>query len=145
MNANDFACPPAEEGFFPHSENCEMYYGCYNHIRTLHICTGQLLFDLEYRGCNWPEMTNCQDRIRPSDYPNTRTPPPAGEPTTAKPFECPQIHEDKRYPDPSDCSSYYRCVHQISYHYKCAPPLVFDDIYRACEYKENVNCGKRGK
>ncbi|ODM90243.1 putative chitinase 3 [Orchesella cincta] len=141
-----FECP-GEQGFYPHPENCELYYGCWDFQPTLRHCQSRQLFDMKYRGCNWPELTDCQDRIRPEGYPNTKTPPPPpavdNGGVTNRPVDCPLELDDGMFPDSGDCNSYYRCVYGNSYHYKCAPPLVFNENIGACDYLSNVNCGNR--
>ncbi|CAL8144951.1 unnamed protein product [Orchesella dallaii] len=144
-NEYDFKCP-GEQGFYPHPEKCEVYYGCWDFRPSLRHCPSRQLFDLKYMGCNWPELTDCQDRIRPEGYPNTKTPPPPTEGqggVTAKPINCPLDLDDGMFPDPSDCTAYYRCVYGTSYHYKCAPPLGFNENISACDYLSNVSCGSR--
>ncbi len=60
----DFVCPGY--GIWPHPVQCELYYTCYFTEPTyLWKCSGTLLFDLRYDGCNYPELTDCGDRIRP--------------------------------------------------------------------------------
>lgn len=101
---------------------------------------------MKYHGCNWPELTDCQDRVRPEGAPNTKTPPPdAGGVgvSTSKPFNCPPDVEDAMFPDPEDCASYYRCVYGTSYHYNCPDSLVFNPNIGACDYEKNVVCGSR--
>ncbi|CAL8144543.1 unnamed protein product [Orchesella dallaii] len=140
-DASGFVCP-GERGFYPHPENCELYYGCWDYIPTLVQCPGQQLFDLRYHGCNWPELTDCGNRTRPEGYPPTTTPPPV-EQSTVKPYPCPGDVADGLYPDSEDCSSYYRCVHGVSYHYTCANPLLFNIKSEECDFRSNVDCGSR--
>lgn len=65
LGVSDFKCPTGYT-VYPHPQQCELYYTCYNTQPTyLYQCRGNLLFDLVYDGCNWPEQTYCGNRTRP--------------------------------------------------------------------------------
>lgn len=65
LGVSDFQCPPGHS-IYPHPQQCELYYTCYNTEPTyLWQCRSNLLFDLVYDGCNWPEQTYCGNRTRP--------------------------------------------------------------------------------
>jgi len=65
LGVSDFKCPPGYV-IYPHPQQCELYYTCYNTEPTyLWQCRSNLLFDLVYDGCNWPEQTYCGNRTRP--------------------------------------------------------------------------------
>lgn len=62
----DFNCPGL--GVWPHPVLCEQYYTCYyNEPTYLWRCSGNSLFDIAHYGCNYPELTDCGDRISPDD------------------------------------------------------------------------------
>lgn len=61
----NFKCPQTN-GVFPHPTNCELYYQCWeNTITTLWQCRDNYLFDLTYDGCNFPQLTDCGERVPP--------------------------------------------------------------------------------
>lgn len=65
LGPSDFQCPTGKT-ISPHPEKCEQYYTCYGGQPTyLWQCRDNLLFDLVYDGCNWPEQTYCGNRTRP--------------------------------------------------------------------------------
>lgn len=65
LGVSDFKCPTGHS-IYPHPQRCELYYTCYNTEPTyLWQCRSNLLFDLVYNGCNWPEQTYCGNRTRP--------------------------------------------------------------------------------
>jgi len=60
-----FKCPETN-GVFPHPTNCELYYQCWeNTVTTLWQCRENYLFDLTYNGCNFPQLTDCGERVPP--------------------------------------------------------------------------------
>jgi hypothetical protein len=60
-----FQCPPGTP-VAPHPEKCELYYTCYPGLPvTLWQCYSNYLFDLTYSGCNYPQVTDCEDRRSP--------------------------------------------------------------------------------
>lgn len=71
----NFTCP--DDGAFANEEKCEYYWICSNGEASLLHCQLDFLFDLVYMGCNYPELTHCQDRERPPHYPGTTYPPPS--------------------------------------------------------------------
>ena len=52
----DYECDEEENGAFPHEEDCDKYYDCYNGVATLFVCTDIMLFDLTYDGCNYAQV-----------------------------------------------------------------------------------------
>ena len=74
LGASDFKCPNGAS-IYPHPE-CDKYYTCYTgQSAFLWQCSNDLLFDLVYNGCNYPDQTYCGDRTRPNGNPITTTTP----------------------------------------------------------------------
>ncbi|CAG7822498.1 unnamed protein product, partial [Allacma fusca] len=109
LGKGNFSC--TDNGAYPHEELCEYYYDCWEGQATLCRCTDELLFDLVYDGCNYPEQVDCGDRVRPGTGP---TPPPkastqpgTGPTQPGGDFVCPK--DEGLFPNPKDCSTYYQC------------------------------------
>jgi len=129
-------------GAFPHPIHCEYYYLCSEGVDTLVKCQRNYLFDLKYMGCNYPELTDCQERERPPGYPGTTTPPtPTGEPGTPPPGVCDK--GDGFYANPLDCAGFYQCLDDIAYQYCCPFPLRYNVDLEVCDFQINVVCGDR--
>lgn len=61
----DFECP--SYGTHQHPLYCDWYYTCYyEESAYLWECRGDLLFQSSDGKCNYPELTDCGDRIRPN-------------------------------------------------------------------------------
>lgn len=161
----NFTC--STNGVFPHESLCEYYYTCYEETQRLDKCSGELLFDLRYNGCNYPELTYCDNRERPPGAPGTITPPDwtttsggtqptttTGEPgtgptdetttrgtTTAPPgeFQCPE--PDGNFADPLDCAGFYSCIGNVVIgHQFCPDGLYFNPVINNCDFPWNVDC-----
>ena len=62
LGVTDFKCPPGYS-IYP-AADCNKYYTCYGGQPVyLWQCRDNLLFDLTYNGCNYPEYTNCNNRF----------------------------------------------------------------------------------
>ncbi|XP_068207718.1 uncharacterized protein [Palaemon carinicauda] len=48
------------------------------------------------------------------------------------------------YPDPYDCSSYCECSDGIAWKFYCAPPTLYDETLKICNWEHLVDCGDRG-
>uniref|UniRef100_A0A0P6FQI5 Uncharacterized protein n=1 Tax=Daphnia magna TaxID=35525 RepID=A0A0P6FQI5_9CRUS len=139
-----FQCPP-NTPIAPHPERCELYYTCYaGYPVTLWQCYSDYLFDLRYSGCNFPYDTDCGDRLRPGQTPQTTT----STTTTTKPtpepnvpaFTCPS--DGGFYPIDSDgCyRHYYACVQGVAYVMLCPLDDLFDPVTFTCEPPNDVSC-----
>jgi len=151
-----YTCPQPG-GAFPHDENCELYYLCVEDVPSLEICPVDQLFDTVWAGCNWAELVDCGDRIRPNGTvtakPTTTTKSPGTGPTEAPgtgptnappgDFECPEFAGI--FPDPADCSAFYLCDNYVGNQNFCQSPLLFNDIAQVCDFPANVDCGSRPK
>jgi len=140
----DYKCDPEVDGAFPHETDCDKFYDCWKGNASLGVCTENMLFDLTYSGCNWPQYTECQDRSRPTGLPV----PSTTTSTTRRPgvtdgpeFQCPS--PDGLFADPADCSSYYQCSGSTAYHQACSFSLYFREDLTVCDYPANVDCGTR--
>lgn len=90
LGPSDYKCPDGVN-VAPHEEYCHLYYICGTDKEThLYSCDGNMLFDLAYNGCNYPELVNCGSRLPP--------------------FTCPEIDGDYAL-SPYACDArYYTCV-----------------------------------
>jgi hypothetical protein len=131
-----------DSGAFPHPTYCEYYYDCTNGVDTLIKCPRNFLFDLQYFGCNYPELTHCQERDRPEGVPGTINPPIVTG-GTPPPGVCGDDDFYALYPDPDDCTSFYQCSEGVAYHMKCPWPLLYNIEVEACDFQLNVDCGDR--
>lgn len=138
----NFLCPGY--GVYPHPQYCELYYTCYYGEPTyLWHCNSNWLFDLTYNGCNFPEQTDCGNRVRPDASSTTTaatTTTTRTTTTTSSPFTCPA---NGFYPiNPNECSSqYYNCVDGVAYIQTCPGGGVFDPIRNVCVPADQANCG----
>ncbi|KAL4713961.1 hypothetical protein ACJJTC_015615 [Scirpophaga incertulas] len=86
----DFDCPE-EFGYYPHPNDCTLYYVCVFGGALLESCTGGLMYSHELQTCDWPRNVGCDglsaaggeelERISereppPRPLPPRRTPPP---------------------------------------------------------------------
>ncbi|CAG7718305.1 unnamed protein product [Allacma fusca] len=138
LGKGNYSC--TDNGAYPHEELCEYYYLCWEGQSTLCRCTDELLYDLEYDGCNYPELVECGDRVRPGTGP---TPPPkkttlpgTGPTQPGDDFVCPK--DEGLFPNPKDCSTYYQCNGGYAFLEECPPTLVFNPRTLNCDYLENV-------
>jgi len=60
------------------------------------------------------------------------------------PFTCPSdagVNHVNKYPDPSDCASYFDCTHGIvAWHKTCGTGTVFNPKFQICDWPFNVEC-----
>uniref|UniRef100_A0A0P6GDA7 Discoidin domain receptor n=1 Tax=Daphnia magna TaxID=35525 RepID=A0A0P6GDA7_9CRUS len=134
LGVSDFNCPTGHS-IYPHPQRCELYYTCYNTEPTyLWQCRSNLLFDLVYNGCNWPEQTYCGNRTRPGDTATSIQPVPTASTaihSSLRPFTCP---DDGFYPEYTDrCSShFYTCLDGQAFSTYCPSYGVFEPVNRRC-------------
>ncbi|GAB1609321.1 chitotriosidase-1-like [Argonauta hians] len=53
-------------------------------------------------------------------------------------FQCPSLFGI--YSDVMDCSSFYQCVWQVPFHYKCSPGTAWNDRIQSCDWPANTGC-----
>lgn len=135
LGISDFQCPQGYS-IYPHPQ-CNMYYTCYGGQPTyLWQCRDNLLFDLTYNGCNWPEQTYCGNRTRPGEstdlWSTTTVPPP-------NPIVCP---DDGFYPAYSDrCNQmFYTCLDGSPYSTNCPAYGVFEPVTKRCVSPNSKAC-----
>lgn len=140
-----FDCENKTNGAYPHETDCDKFYDCYNGLAHLGICTEDMLFDIQYDGCNFAQDVYCDDLYRPTNVPSTtrRTTTTTRQPgvSTDAPFICPE--PEGLFPDPANCQAYYQCFNGNSWHQFCSVQLYFNIELRVCDYEMNVDCGDR--
>lgn len=60
-----------------------------------------------------------------------------------KPNFCSDNKATALHADPEDCSKFYSCFVAITYFLSCPPGLVFNGVYKVCDWPNNVDCGRR--
>ncbi|GBP42083.1 hypothetical protein EVAR_29438_1 [Eumeta japonica] len=95
----DFDCPE-EFGYYPHPEDCTLYYVCVFGGALLESCTGGLMYSHELQTCDWPRNVGCDvtgasavggdverynEREPPPPPPPRRAPAPPPPPPRAQP------------------------------------------------------------
>jgi Chitin binding Peritrophin-A domain len=60
-SSSDFSCPE-EFGYFPHPNDCSLYYVCVFGGALLESCTGGLMYSHELQTCDWPRNVGCEVR-----------------------------------------------------------------------------------
>jgi len=132
---------PEENGAYPHEEDCDKYYDCYNKEAHLGQCTNNMLFDIKYSGCNWAVDVDCGHLNRPTNVPPTtpRTTTTTRQP--GEPFECPE--EQGLFPNPKNCASFYMCHGGEAWQFVCSSPLLYNIEAQYCDHAINVDCGER--
>lgn len=60
-STSDFTCPE-EFGYFPHPNDCSLYYVCVFGGALQESCTGGLMYSHELQTCDWPRNVGCEVR-----------------------------------------------------------------------------------
>ncbi|GIY90136.1 hypothetical protein CDAR_581411 [Caerostris darwini] len=115
--------------YFPHPENCSMYYMCDSGILSLRQCPNDLHFNAARQLCDWPHEAQCErmGQLRSVGVPSAFCPPVNGK--------IPIF-----YRHPSNCSIYYMCSNGFSYEFACPSRLHFNLRRRLCDYEEVAMC-----
>ncbi|EFX88888.1 hypothetical protein DAPPUDRAFT_220992 [Daphnia pulex] len=113
LGESDYQCP---EGLYvaPHETQCELYYICASGGTPTHLyqCRDDLLFDLEYYGCNFKEMVDCGDLLAP--------------------FTCPSPNGKFPVKEGACDSRYYICTDGVSDLQTCPNGGIFDATASSC-------------
>jgi hypothetical protein len=93
LGESDYQCP---DGLYvaPHETQCNLYYICGAGGTPTHLyqCRDDLLFDLQYYGCNYKELVDCGDRV---------------------PFACPSPNGNFPVKEGACDSNYYVCTNGV--------------------------------
>nr|XP_012142983.1 PREDICTED: zonadhesin-like [Megachile rotundata] len=128
VDPTDEQCPPAgsdQAKRIPHECSCHKYYECINGKKFLQHCRNGTEFDYIREVCDIAARAECycdenevlmvQDNVCPAEG-ITRVP-----------------HE-------YDCNLYYNCQNGLKYLGKCLDGHYYNDVIKACDLPENVNC-----
>ncbi|XP_071042914.1 chondroitin proteoglycan-2 isoform X4 [Parasteatoda tepidariorum] len=120
----------ANRGQFPHETYCQQYYNCWDGKAVIQECPGKLLFNPVISACDYPEAVNCLARLRN----------PA--PSVTADGRC--LKQFGTFPDPTDCTAFYKCSHGRAFRQVCPYYTAFDERYLVCVHAYNVECAGRG-
>lgn len=120
-----FTCP-AEDGHYPHPEDCSYFYFCYNRCPTLLKCKAGKWYDERQQKCEDKTIVECDKGCnRGKD----------------EEFECPSNFGT--FPHPEDCSKYYVCKYKVPMMHVCHEGELYDIEQERCLDRKLVDCGNR--
>nr|XP_042897460.1 proline-rich protein 1 isoform X2 [Parasteatoda tepidariorum] len=132
----NFKCP-SSHGSFSDIEDCSAYFMCRNWNSKWKPCQGRKRFDRYRKVCLPFNIAVCDDgsddKKTTNDVIGTTTPNDA--------FMCPRFMG--LFPDPNDCSKYYKCTSYVPNLKTCGRNFLFDGVAKRCKKPEKVNCGSR--
>ncbi|CAL1275756.1 unnamed protein product, partial [Larinioides sclopetarius] len=140
---DEFTCESLH-GIFPDPDDCSKYYKCSFYLKSRQTCPNSQLFDSYKKGCRRGEDVNCGSRKRPNgdvDLTTTTTILPTTKKVEKDEFTCESLHGI--FPDPDDCSKYYKCTFYIKSLQTCPNSELFDSYKKGCRRGKDVNCGSR--
>ncbi|XP_037041236.1 peritrophin-48-like [Bradysia coprophila] len=107
------SCSPFGIQHIPNPDSCQTYYRCVNGVRTSMTCSDGLLFDRSYGDCNLASKVRCETK----NY-------------ICEPFKALGL---VIIGDPSDCTSYYRCLNGNTFEAACPTGLYYNPHTATCE------------
>ncbi|XP_077552958.1 uncharacterized protein LOC144167642 [Haemaphysalis longicornis] len=115
---------------FADPETCVRFFVCVEGRPFTMQCPGPLLFDDKKGICDWPRNVRCD----------------ANRPVTARAqgvasdrwgrVSC--VASEGFYASPRDCAEFFRCHRGRAHRFVCSPGLVFNDLYKTCDWPWNV-------
>ncbi|CAI9735414.1 CHIA chitinase [Octopus vulgaris] len=107
---------------------------------SLHLKQGQSVWDL--RSTSKPSSsptTPESEKILPCDEETeTSTDKLKQEDSLTEVFKCPSLFGI--YRDVRDCTSFFQCVWQVPFRYKCSPGTAWNDRIQSCDWPANTGC-----
>lgn len=147
----DPICPyPSDElTFVVHPTNCSLYYECYQGLKYLMSCPGNLVFNIDAKYCDYPTNVDCS-RTLPTTEPTTpvtrdpdaTTTSTTQGPTTTAVSVCVNVPDGTFLSDPYDCNKFYECLYGKAIVGTCPLDLLWNEAKLTCDYPENVTCNK---
>ncbi|XP_046450702.1 chondroitin proteoglycan 2-like [Daphnia pulex] len=120
LGESDYQCP---DGLYvaPHETQCNLYYICSAGGTPTHLyqCRDDLLFDLQYSGCNYKELVDCGDRV---------------------PFTCPSPNGNFPVKEGACDSNYYVCTNGVAMKDTCPDGGIFDASLSSCAAPGMIIC-----
>jgi hypothetical protein len=118
---------PRLYGIFPDTNNCRVFYSCWNGESSRYECPPGLAYDNDQRVCVWADTVDrCDQR------------------EVAEGFVCPDPAEADapgvftRHAHPTDCRKFYVCIESQARPYGCSIGTVFNVDSLQCDDPENV-------
>jgi hypothetical protein len=144
------------DGIYPDLESgCTKFYQCTytgtsNQIVQTFVCPSLTLYDPVIKSCNFAPSVKCSSpnpiTVKPITYVSQVTQSNLFTTSNASPSNvC--LNGDGFYPDiKSGCAKFFQCTgsgtsQQALNVFQCAPPTIFDAVYKTCNYPDQVKCG----
>jgi len=125
VSCQQYKCPE-DNGFFPDSRQCDVYFECIDNIAEKKTCPDGLLFDLKnpnHEKCDLPFNVDCADRTE------LQVPQPS--------LHCPRANGFFTHEDPNICEKFYNCVDGKANELTCPPGLIYDDVVGTCAWRHD--------
>ncbi|XP_077515129.1 putative chitinase 10 [Amblyomma americanum] len=122
---------------FGDPESCARFFVCFQGRSLLMQCPGQLLFNDPIGVCDWPRNVRCA-----ADRPTAAETRGVAVDRWGK-VRC--VASEGFYASPRDCGEFFRCHRGSAHRFVCARGLVFNDVYKTCDWPWNVRDGGTGR
>lgn len=122
---------PRQNGLFPHSEDCGMFWQCVRGFASKHRCQGPLAFNPNKGICVWPhEVPGCEhvasDAMKQDDQ----------DDETVRSEHCQKL--TGLFPHETDCGKFWQCSQGRAVEKKCRYPLAFSVKRGICVWPQEV-------
>ena len=141
-------CSDQIDGIYAHPD-CKKFYQCSYKRTFIKSCPNGLLFNSQFKYCDWPANVKCES--------STTNAPTSTVTTTARPSttkhattESTEAEKENRNfcKDKADgfyihpiCEKYYRCYHSGTTHIgQCQNGLIWNPNLNVCDWPSNYNC-----
>ncbi|KAH7966023.1 hypothetical protein HPB49_013071 [Dermacentor silvarum] len=113
------------------SQSCARFFVCVHGRALLVQCPGPLLFNDRIGVCDWPRNARCAgDRPIAAEA--------AGGVAMDRWGKVTCVASEGFYASPRDCAEFFRCHRGSAHRFVCARGLVFNDVYKTCDWPRNV-------
>ncbi|XP_037561321.2 chondroitin proteoglycan-2 [Dermacentor silvarum] len=117
--------------YFADSQSCARFFVCVHGRALLVQCPGPLLFNDRIGVCDWPRNARCAgDRPIAAEA--------AGGVAMDRWGKVTCVASEGFYASPRDCAEFFRCHRGSAHRFVCARGLVFNDVYKTCDWPRNV-------
>jgi hypothetical protein len=135
-------CPPQIDDvvtYLPDQDDCSMFWECSNGHAVHFKCPDDLFYCSEKDSCDWQGDKECsyncvnitsktvlvEEQLIPYDLPDC--PPDRNDSTTL-------------FPNPTNCTEYYRCDHEIPTIMECPFGLWYCEEKSTCDWRDDPEC-----
>ncbi|CAL1275755.1 unnamed protein product, partial [Larinioides sclopetarius] len=135
-----FVCP-SRFGTYADIFDCSSFYICARGKANRRNCNSGTQFDKYRKTCLSSTIAVCDkggEKDKRTAFPVTKN---DGGATSKDEFTCESLHGI--FPDPDDCSKYYKCSFYLKSRQTCPNSQLFDSYKKGCRRGEDVNCGSR--